>query len=300
MTIAEYIETDLRQKIKNDGKLPTRLTLSSLATEYEVSLTPVRLALENLISSKHVLKGENGRLTVNTRRKAKKGVRVKESESGLPQANWDEMITEDVIQLSIQGEQAYLREETSAQRYGVGRTVIRQCFNRLAGSGLIEHVPRRGWRVHPFRERDMLDYIEMRETLELKALQLAKKHLEADRLKEFLAANSPDANGKPQLNNELHNYWIGKSGNRYVRSFFAQFGVYYSYLFSYSTIATSVIEEKAAEHRRVLRALLRKDWETAAKALRLHIRSQRPNVTHLFDRITNQRSNLKSDPASKG
>jgi DNA-binding GntR family transcriptional regulator len=288
VTIAEYIETDLRQKIKNDGKLPTRLTLSSLASEYEVSLTPVRLALENLICSKHVLKGQNGRLTVNTKRKAKKSVSVSEPESGLPQHNWDEMITEDIIHLSIQGESAYLREESSAQKYGIGRTIIRQVFNRLAGAGLIEHVPRRGWRVHPFREQDMLDYIDIRETLELKALKLARKHLDPEYLKVLLAANSPDSKGTAQLNNELHSYWIEKSGNRYIRSFFAQSGIYYSYLFSYSTKVTSVVETKAKEHRKILRALLKKDWDSASKALREHIRLQRPNVTKLFERIAKQ------------
>ena len=148
--------------------------------------------------------------------------------------------------------------------------------------------PRRGWLVHPFREQDMLDYIEMRETLELKALQLARKQLDPTVLRTFIRLNSPDAKGTPQLNNELHGYWIEQSGNRYIRSFFNQFGVYYNYLFNYSTAATSVTEEKAAEHRRILKALIREDWDAASKALRQHIRSQKPNVTHLFEQITKQ------------
>lgn len=286
MTLSEYIENDLRGKIRSGGQLPERLTLTALAAEYGVSLTPVRIALESLIRAKFILKGENGRLCVNSRRKAKKRSRTDLADQALPLHDWDQIITEDIIQLSIEGKTIYLREESSAQRYGVGRTVIRQAFNRLAGSGLIEHVPRRGWQVHPFREKDMLDYIDIRETHELKALQLARKHLDPSKLKEFVKANSPNAKGKPRLDNELHQYWIEKSGNRYIRSFFFQFGVYYSHLFSYSTVATSVIEEKAAEHRRILNALIRRDWEAASKALRHHIRSQRPNVTHLFEQIS--------------
>jgi len=289
VNISQYIENDLREKIRNGGQLPAKLTLSSLATEYDVSLTPVRVALENLIHSKFILKGENGRLSINPKRRAKKQVRKRKSDQGFPLRNWDELITEDVIHLSIQGEAVYLREESSAKRYGVGRTIIRQVFNRLAGAGLLDRVPRRGWRVHRFREQEMLDYIDVREILELKALQLATKRLDPKRLKEFLAANSPNAKGKAQLDNRLHHYWIEQSENRYIQSFFAQFGVYYSYLFSYSTIATSVIEEKAAEHRKILRALLRKDWDAASDTLLQHIRSQRPNVTHLFDRLTHQK-----------
>jgi len=286
VNISQYIENDLTEKIRNGGPLPNSLTLTALATEYEVSLTPIRVALENLIESKFILKGQNGRLTINPKRRAKKNTRKPGSSQGIHLRNWDELITEDVIHLSVQGEPVYLREEPAAKRYGVGRTVIRQVFNRLSGAGLIDRVPRRGWRVHPFREQDMLDYIDVRETLELKALNLARKRMDLVRLKEFLAANSPDAKGKHQLDNGLHTYWIELSENRYIQSFFAQFGIYYSYLFSYSTVATSVIEEKAAEHRKILRALLKKDWDAASNALQQHIRSQRPNVTHLFERIS--------------
>ncbi len=270
--------------------MPAKLTLATLAAQYEVSLTPVRAALQNLIDAKFILKGDNGRLSINTRKKSKTPHKKREADSGIPHRNYDEIITEDIIHLGIQGEPAYLREESSAQRYGVGRTVIRQVFNRLAGANIIERVPRRGWRVNPFREKEMLDYIDIRETLELKALKLARKHLDPEKLKEFLITNSPDAKGNPQLDNHLHEYWIKKSDNRYIQSFFAQFGIYYSYLFSYSTIATSLIEEKAAEHRKILNALLNKEWDAANSALLQHIRKQRPNVTRFFESLSEKNS----------
>ena len=290
MNISQHIESDLIEKIRNGGPLPDSLTLTALAEVYEVSLTPVRVALESLIESKFIIKGQNGRLSINTRRRAKKITKKPTVSTGIQQRNWDALITEDIIHLSVQGDPVYLREEPVAKRYGVGRTVIRQVFNRLAGAGLIDRVPRRGWQVQPYSEQDMLDYIDVRETLELKALKLARGCMEPKRLKEFLAANSPDSRGRPKLDNGLHQYWIEKSGNRYLQSFFAKFGIYYNYLFSYSTVATSVIEEKAAEHRKILRALIKEDLDTASKALQHHIRSQRPNVTVLFERFTRLKS----------
>ena len=290
MNISQYIENDLIEKIRGGEQLPAKLTLATLAAQYEVSLTPVRAALQNLIDAKFILKSDNGRLSINTRKKSKTPHKKREADSGIPHRNYDEIITEDIIHLGIQGEPAYLREESSAQRYGVGRTVIRQVFNRLAGANIIERVPRRGWRVNPFREKEMLDYIDIRETLELKALKLARKHLDPEKLKEFLITNSPDAKGNPQLDNHLHEYWIKKSDNRYIQSFFAQFGIYYSYLFSYSTIATSLIEEKAAEHRKILNALLNKEWDAANSALLQHIRKQRPNVTRFFESLSEKNS----------
>ena len=183
MNISQYIENDLIEKIRGGEQLPAKLTLATLAAQYEVSLTPVRAALQNLIDAKFILKGDNGRLSINTRKKSKTPHKKREADSGIPHRNYDEIITEDIIHLGIQGEPAYLREESSAQRYGVGRTVIRQVFNRLAGANIIERVPRRGWRVNPFREKEMLDYIDIRETLELKALKLARKHLDPEKLK---------------------------------------------------------------------------------------------------------------------
>ena len=76
----------------------------------------------------------------------------------------------EVIRKSLEGEGAYLREEATAERFGVGRTAIRQAFLHLAGRGLIVHVPRCGWRVRAFDQADMVAYLEVREVLEIKAL----------------------------------------------------------------------------------------------------------------------------------
>lgn len=283
--ISEYIEKDLIDKIRHNGPLPEKLTLASVASMYEVSLTPVRTAFENLIESQFILKGANGRLCLNPKKRSKSSAKKNNAPPRLPKEDLDSKIAEDVINLSVQGGPTYLREESAAQRYDVGRTVIRQAFNRLAGSGLIEHVPRRGWQVHPYREQDLLDYIDVRETLELKALSLARKRLEPHRLEEFIIANSPDSDGKPQLDNKLHQYWIELSDNRYIQKFFAQNGIYFTYLFDYSTEAIADLEDKAAEHRSILRSLLKKDWKAANNALSQHIRAQKPNVTRFFERI---------------
>lgn len=294
MSITDYIEQDLQAHISGSGELPVKLTLTALAEHYDVSITPVKAALDNLISDRYVIKGDNGRLTINPRKKRTKNGRVAKTKKPPSLKDWDAIIAEDIILQSINSDPTPLREESTAERFGVGRTLIRQVFNRLAGSGLIERVPRRGWLIHPFREKDMLDYIEIRETLELEALKLARGRLDPDQLRRFLKLNSPDAKGKARLDNGLHEYWITRSENRYIKSFFAQFGIYYSYLFAYSTVATSVIEEKAAEHRRILNALLKRSWTAADKALSQHIRSQRPNVAHLFEQLAARRRRQRS------
>lgn len=289
MSITNYIEQDLQAHIAGAGELPVKLTLTALAEHYDVSITPVKAALDKLIADRFVIKGDNGRLSLNPRKKRTKGGRTAKTKKPASLKDWDAIIAEDIILQSINSDPTPLREESTAERFGVGRTLIRQVFNRLAGARLIERVPRRGWLIHPFREKDMLDYIEIRETLELEALKLVRGKLDATRLRGFTELNSPDAKGKARLDNGLHEYWIDQSDNRYIKSFFSQFGIYYSYLFAYSTVATSVIEEKAAEHRKILNALLKEEWATADKALSQHIRSQRPNVAHLFEQLSARR-----------
>ena len=95
----------------------------------------------------------------------------------------------EVIRKSLRGEGDYLREEATAERFGVGRTAIRQAFSQLAGRGLIVHVPRCGWRVRAFDEADMAAYLEVREVLENKALALARPHLVDVDLRRMLAGN---------------------------------------------------------------------------------------------------------------
>lgn len=289
MSITDYIKQDLQAHIAGSGELPVKLTLTALAEHYDVSITPVKAALDGLIADRFVIKGSNGRLALNPRKKQSGAGKVARARKPPSLKDWDAIITEDIILQSVNSDPTSLREESTAERFGVGRTLIRQVFNRLAGAGLIERVPRRGWLIRPFREKDMLDYIEIRETLELEALKLSRGRLDPEKLRAFVELNSHDARGKARLNNGLHEYWIDQSENRYIKSFFSQFGIYYSYLFAYSTVATSVIEEKAAEHRKILNSLIKGNWAAADRALSQHIRSQLPNVAHLFEQLSSRR-----------
>jgi DNA-binding GntR family transcriptional regulator len=192
----------------------------------------------------------------------------------------------EIIRHSLRGEAAHLREEATAERFGIGRTALRQVLNRLAGQGLIVHLPRRGWRVRPFDEGEMIAYLQVREGLELKALDLARPHLDAADLHRMLRGNRQKA---PRLDNDLHRYLVEKAGNRYIRDFFDRHGIYYATLFDYAAPAINVVKAMARQHRTILRALLARDWNGARKALAHHIRSQRPVVRRLLQEIGRSR-----------
>lgn len=280
MTISDFIQRDLQARLDAGGEPPEKLTLAALAGHYQVSFTPVRAALGRLIARHYLRKAANGRLMVNPRRPAiRSGPPPPEP---LPRDLY-QTIARDAIRRSLRGEGDFLREEATAAKYGIGRTVIRQLFGRLAGQGLLEHEPRRGWRIRGFDESDMRAYLEVRETLELKALDLARPRLLRSDLQAMLAGNAragPDA--RPRLDNQLHRYLVEKSDNFYIQDFFARHGVYYTTLFDHAALEASVVAEMARQHREILRSLISRDWPRARRALSAHIRAQQPIVSRLM------------------
>jgi DNA-binding GntR family transcriptional regulator len=193
--------------------------------------------------------------------------------------------------VSLQREPVHLREEALAGNHQIGRSVIRQSLGRLAGAGLIEHIPRRGWLVHPIQEDDVVAYLDVREVLELKALELAQSRIHRSELEPMLEGNAPvDEGQSPRLDNRLHEYLIAKSGNRYIRNFFRQYtATYYTSAFDYAAPESHVVAEMAAQHRDIIEALIAQRWAGAREALALHIRAQRPVLAQLLNSDTGRK-----------
>ena len=291
MTITDYIRSDLARRIRIGKDLPEKLTLAALAEEYEVSLTPVREAVGLLHEDGLVLKGENRRLIVNPQRVGEST----EEELGAPPKpiDWENILTQHVLYESLRGSKEFLREEVLTERYGVGRTVLRQVFSHLAGSGFLIHEARRGWRVRELTDEDLQDFLDIRETLELKALQLALPHLQQSRLQIILDGNQPDERNRPQIDNNLHDYFIGLADNRYITEFFKRYGAYYQPLFDYAALGGDVEGEMASHHRTILESLIRGEEQPAKEALGMHIRAQYPAVLKVIEKLDLRNRNGK-------
>ncbi len=278
MTIATYIRQDLEARIRAGRDMPEKFTLAAIADQYEVSLTPVREAVDELLDQGILIKGTNRRLIVNPQHVGQSDGRVLPIRPDAP-TNWDDVLMQHVLLQSLQGEPIFLREEAFANQFGIGRTLLRRIFSRLSGAGVLEHVPRRGWRSRPFHEEDLASYIDVREMLELKAFDLARPRFENADLERMLAGNQPDDDGVARrLDNHIHHYIVKKARNRYIRDFFAHYGGYYRALFDFAALGGDVIAEMAGQHREILEAMLAKKWSTARAALSNHIRAQEPAV----------------------
>ncbi len=290
MNLITYIQDDLQHRIQAGKELSEYISLMSLSKYYNVSLTPVRKAIANLIEEGFLIKKSNGRLLINP---DKVGTDLSPKTIKSPQTpeDWDRILIKEVMLVSLREEAVYLREVTLSQKLQIGRSIIRQAFNRFAGSGLIDHVPRCGWLVHPFREEDMKVFLEIREILELKALALSKTDLQRSDLERMIAANPPPEKvDQPRFSNDLHQYLIDKSGNRYIQTFFRMYvAKYYETLFFYATPETAVVGEMAKQHRLILEALISRSWARAHTLLSKHIQAQGLVLKKLMIRINVKR-----------
>src|SRR4051794_13157158 len=273
MSIATFIKQDLIAGIRSGEIRSERLTLDSLSKRYSVSATPVRIAVRELIEEKYLKKGDNGRLAIHFDSSAGGTTTMPEEPT-----DWGQVIANDLVQLGLQGVPVLLREETTAEKYGISRSSIRQIFHRLAGRGILEHLPRRGWQLRPFRQADLDAYIDMRVTLELKAMELAWPRLVDEELKAILDRNRLPANpnDRPESDNSLHSYLIEKSKNSYIADFFDRHGKYYEALFEWENLDRDAQVQEVRHHREILEALLRRDRPTAERALTNHIRNNHP------------------------
>ena len=291
MTISQQIEAELQGFASRGEQASYRLTLTAIAARFNASIQPVRTAVDALLRDGWLLRDAQRQLILNPE---KKGCAV--SRAACPPASQTDVeteLTQMVIRASLRGESIFLREEESAELLGVGRTVIRSMLGRLSGRGLVEHMPRRGWRVCTFSEARMGEYLDVRVMLELRALELSAGRMNAKTLERMLAGNMPTRTGRVRIDNSLHGYWIELAGNRYITEFFALHGQYYSTLFDYASLESSVLAEMAEQHREILQALLDKKPAAAKRVLRSHILSQRPNVAYLMEKncVENQSLN---------
>ena len=152
--------------------------------------------------------------------------------------------------------------------------------SRLAGRGVLQHHPRKGWIVTPVNLQDLEEYIEIREALEITALKRSFHLLKQDVLMSIRNGNVPGSS--PRLDNSLHQYIVATSNNKYIADFFERYGLFFSILMDHAAPETQLVSEMASQHNCIIESILANDLESAITHLRDHIRSQIPIVTKLM------------------
>ncbi|MEX3008557.1 GntR family transcriptional regulator [Hoeflea sp. TYP-13] len=175
-----------------------------------------------------------------------------------------------------------LDEIRLSERFSVSRTPLREAFQMLAASGLLELVPRRGAYV---RHPGIIELVEMFEVMaELEGMcgRLAARRLTDDDLREIgtaadeceKALKSGDADAYYRENERFHNLLYDASGNSFLASEARKLQRRLQPFRRMQLRVRGRMNQSMDEHRAIVSALEDGDEQRAETELRGHIAVQ--------------------------
>ena len=175
-----------------------------------------------------------------------------------------------------------LMEIHLANKLGVSRTPIREAIRKLELEGLVIMIPRRGAEVAQITWKNLKDVLEVRRALDVLAIELACDRMTQEELQELFracenfaeATKTKDARKIAQADVALHDLIVASTrNNRLIQLVNNLAEQMYRYRFEYIK-DTSQHERLVQEHNDMYQSILRKDKESAARAVRKHIDNQ--------------------------
>lgn len=179
-----------------------------------------------------------------------------------------------------------LSESGLARRFGISRGPLREAIGQLEGRKLVTRVSNQGARVVSLSKHDLMDLLQVRESLEGMACRLACENMsEADlaRLGDMLVAHEKtDAvqAGRGYFqeagDGDFHQVILAACGNARLTDMLGD--ELYSLLRLYRhrlSMRPGRPAEALQEHRRIVAALRARDPDAAEAAMRAHLRNSR-------------------------
>lgn len=175
-----------------------------------------------------------------------------------------------------------LMEIHLANKLGVSRTPIREAIRKLELEGLVIMIPRRGAEVAQITWKNLKDVLEVRRALDVLAIELACERMTQDEIVSLYqacekfkeATKTQDARIIAEADVALHDIIVASSRNdRLVQLVNNLAEQMYRYRFEYIKDA-SQHERLVQEHNDMYQSILRKDKESAARAVKKHIDNQ--------------------------
>ena len=185
-----------------------------------------------------------------------------------------------------------LMEVQLAEKMGVSRTPVREAIRKLELEGLVVMIPRRGAHVARLTEKDIMDVLEVRATLDGLATALATERINEDEIKELKHVQSQLENyvekgnlqGVIKKDIEFHDVIYKASKNdklvqiaNNLREQVYRFRVIYLKDFGNN-------EEVIREHNEIWSAILSKDPNLARVSAQKHIKSQESAILNAIKR----------------
>ena len=196
----------------------------------------------------------------------------------LPSAKIRDSLEQRIVEGEL-GNGKRLDETELSGFYGVSRTPVREALQRLAESGLAEHLPRRGTFVRSPSLSQLVEMFEVMAELECMAIRLAARRATADDIDALekdnetcrAAVAADDTKKYYEVNARLHGRIYQMSGNSFLASEARRL---HDRLRPFRRLQLRVrgrMEESMAEHDIILAALRDGDADRAMETMKKHI-----------------------------
>jgi len=192
-----------------------------------------------------------------------------------------------------------LNESALSKDLGVSRTPLREALNRLVAEGLIDARPGEGFFCRKLDANGVHDLYDLREALEIAAVERAcqrasETNLEA--LAEWLKAEGLEVAGLTvaeacERDEAFHVKIAELSGNPLLVAQLKALNEKIRYL-RWVQLDEDKLKSTKAGHRQVMRALLARDTQAAADAMRDHISRRMDQIN---DAVSKGISNIYMD-----
>lgn len=188
---------------------------------------------------------------------------------------------------------AWLNEREASARLGMSRTPFRQALHRLALEGLIQAVPRRGYRVSRLDIHDIQENLEVRYALETTAIRrVLEEELTVDfeALEELLSAmrralKENDAAAFMEADEEFHLTIASAAGNGRAIEAMKKAWVHVNRARYLDPPTRSGMRESVQQHSKILENLRRGDDAAVISAVTAHVSSAGAMFRDLMRRV---------------
>ena len=179
-----------------------------------------------------------------------------------------------------------LDENSIARRFNVSRSPVRDALRQLAPTRLVENFPRRGFFVAQVDRSKLQSVYEALSEIEalcaglcaVRAEAAERRNIEAIHAKVKAAARADDGEAYAAVNDDLHDAIYASAHNTTIRNIAAdlrqQLAPFRSNLF----LQRERIEDSLQEHQVLIKAIMDRDAEAAASAMRRHTARTALNV----------------------
>jgi len=172
-----------------------------------------------------------------------------------------------------------LKEDAWAKKMDVSRVSIREALIRLLGEGMLVKGEKSGYFVKSMTAEDFKQIRELREVLELGALQLAFQKIDADKIMELekvcddfsLMVANGYYGGACEADVRFHECFFEIADNEKLTTIYKSSNIP---LFHFKLGRASQMddyEKTDREHREILSAIKNKEFDKALKILRSHL-----------------------------